>query len=292
MDRTKHLLFGSIFVLLFAVATSTLAFAGSAVVGSVAGSINASVGGQALLPNTTIFSGDNLQVRDGAAVVAVGRQSRMVFGRDTVVTFQREPNAVTVLLSQGNVSLYHPQESFGLQVKAGDVSIQPAAGFKVLGDVAMLNGALIVTAKEGSLRVERNGSTTEVVKGKTLTIPMQTRTARAPQTGGAQKMGGSNALGVAALAAGGAAAVLAGVGISKAGNAKDAANTAAANANSATSAANSAKSSADAATAAANAANATSNQVGCALNAWANSLGEPSPYTPPAGTTCNVVNPL
>ncbi|HZP02202.1 MAG TPA: hypothetical protein VFD30_18090 [Terriglobia bacterium] len=285
MNKTKHMLFGSFLVLLLGIAP--LAFAGSAVVGSVAGSINASVGGQALLPNTTIFSGDSLQVRDGAAVVAVGSQSRMVFGRDTAATFERQPNAVTILLTRGNVSLYHPQESLGLEVKAGDVSIQPAPGFKVLGDVAMLDGAVVVTAKEGTLRVARQGVTTEVVKGKTLTIPTQTRTARAPQTGGSQKLGGAgNALPAAAVAAGGTAAVLSGVAISRAGDAKDAANTAAANANSATSAANSAKSSADAATAAANAAAANANSVGCALNAWANSLGEPSPYTPPAGMSC------
>jgi len=291
MDRTKHILYGSILIMLFAIATS--AFAGSAVVGSVAGSINASVGGQALLPNTTIFSGDNLQVREGAAVVAVGSRSRMVFGRNTMVTFQREPNAVTVLLSQGNVALYHSQESLGLQVKAGDVSIQPTAGFKVLGEVAMLDGTIVVTAKEGTLRVDRNGTTTEVVQGKTLTIPSQTRTARAPQTGGSQKLGGGNGLGVAALAAGGTAAVLSGVAISRAGGAKDAANAAGANANAATAAANAAKSSADAATAAANAAQATANSVGCALNSWANAQDLPSPYTPPTGMVCNpTVNPL
>ncbi|HUX09409.1 MAG TPA: hypothetical protein VMW51_02125, partial [Terriglobia bacterium] len=45
--------------------------AGSAAVGSVAGSRNATLSGEALVPNTTVFSGDNLQVRDGVAVVAL-----------------------------------------------------------------------------------------------------------------------------------------------------------------------------------------------------------------------------
>ena len=56
-------------------------FAGSALVGLVAGSMNATVGGQTLLPNTTLFSGDSLQVKDGVAVVALGSASRIVFGR-------------------------------------------------------------------------------------------------------------------------------------------------------------------------------------------------------------------
>ncbi|HEV2382932.1 MAG TPA: hypothetical protein VG206_24465, partial [Terriglobia bacterium] len=55
------------FGLLSALAAAPL-YAGSAVVGSVAGSLNATVGGQALVPSTVIFSGDSLQVKDGAAV--------------------------------------------------------------------------------------------------------------------------------------------------------------------------------------------------------------------------------
>jgi len=85
------------------------ALAGSAVVGSVAGSTNATVGGQSLLPNTTIFSGDSLQVRDGVAVVAIGKSGRMVFGRDTVASFSRDASEVTVLLSQGTVSYSTPE---------------------------------------------------------------------------------------------------------------------------------------------------------------------------------------
>src|SRR5439155_9393013 len=83
--------------------------AGSAVVGSVAGSLNATLGGKALEPNTTLFSGDSLAVKDGAAVVALGSGSRMVFGRETEATFLREADRVTVTLKAGNVSMYHPE---------------------------------------------------------------------------------------------------------------------------------------------------------------------------------------
>ncbi|HEY6293431.1 MAG TPA: hypothetical protein VI455_17910, partial [Terriglobia bacterium] len=55
-------------LLLLGVLAAAPVYAGSAVIGSVAGSLNATVGGQALLPNTVIFSGDSLQVKDGAAV--------------------------------------------------------------------------------------------------------------------------------------------------------------------------------------------------------------------------------
>ncbi|HUI42789.1 MAG TPA: hypothetical protein VL523_12555, partial [Terriglobia bacterium] len=88
-------------ILLLGLLTVAPVYAGSAVVGSVAGSLNATVGGQALVPNTVIFSGDSLQVRDGAAVVALENGNRMAFGRETEASFLREANAVEVVLGQG-----------------------------------------------------------------------------------------------------------------------------------------------------------------------------------------------
>jgi hypothetical protein len=240
--------------------------------------MNATIGGQALLPNTTIFSGDSLQVNEGAAVVAVNQSSRMIFGRQTTASFLRDGNEITVLLSRGTLSLYHPQEGGALRVKVGDVTVAPAKGFKTLGEVAMVGGGVLITAKEGSLRVEGNGSALDVAKGKSITIPTKTTTARAPRGGGGQVLGGSG-LEVATLGVGGLAAVLAGISISRANDAKSAAN--AANATAAT-----AKASADAAAAAATAAGATAaneaDLVGCALNTFAVATGEVkvSPFTP------------
>jgi hypothetical protein len=230
------------------------AFAGSAVVGSVAGSMNATIGGEKLLPNTTIFSGDSLAVKDGAAVVAVGQGSRLVFGRETVASFLRDEKEVTVLLGQGNVSLYHSEAGATLRVKVGEVSITPAGGFKTLGEVAMLNGVVVVTAKEGKLRVEGNGPAVEVVKGKTITVAA--KTARAPQGAGsgAASISGTTALQIVGTAASGVSVVTSTAALSKAGDAEDAALAAE---NTASQAANSAASAATAA----NAASATADDI-------------------------------
>jgi hypothetical protein len=276
-----------LWVVLMGMLASVPVFAGSAVIGSVAGSLNASVGGQTLLPNTVIFSGDSLQVKDGAAVVALENGSRMAFGRNTVASFLRETNAVTVLISQGNVSLFHPDDRVGVQVKAGDVSIEAARGYKTLGDVAMANGAVVVTSKEGTLRVQSEGKTIEVAKGQTVTVGQ--KTARAPQAGGSQKLGGtSDLLAGGALAAGGVAAILAGIGMSRAGNARDNAAAANSTAASALSAANAATSAASAAGSSATDAANNANSVGCALNDFnAETYNvSPSPYTPMAPYTC------
>ena len=242
----------ALMVLAGALVAAVPMFAGSAVVGSVAGSMNATLGGQALMPNTTVFSGDSLQVNDGAAVVAIGQGSRLVFGRETMASFLRDAGEVTVLLGQGNVSMYQAQAGVGLRVKVGTVSVLPVAGFKTLGEVAMVNGAVIVTAKEGKLRVEGNGPAVEVVKGKTITV--DAKAARAPQGGAGAAVSSATALQVGSIAAGGTSAVLSGVAISRAGDAKDAATAA-------NSTAASAVSAAQAAQAAAEAANATAGDV-------------------------------
>ncbi len=261
------------------------AMAGSAVVGSVAGSMNATVGGQTLLPNTTLFSGDSLQVKDGVAVVALGGASRVVFGRDSAASFLRDANEVTVLLGQGNVSVFHDADGAPVRMKVGEVSIVPVPGFKTLGEVAMLNGAVVVTAKDGMMRVtEGNGQVVNVAKGKTISV---TPRSKAPQGGsGAGRCcgGGGDIWGITATAAGAAAAILAGVAVSRAGGAKDNAASAEAAAVAAESAAAAAES---AAASAASAAAAAANSVGCALNILANQEGEPSPYVPPSGESCS-----
>lgn len=241
-----------LFALLMGVVATVPALAGSAVIGSVAGSMNATIGGQSLLPNTTIFSGDSLQVRDGVAVIAVGSNSRVVLGHDTVASFLRDSNEVTVLLSQGNVSMLHPNEGTAVRVKAGEISVTPGSGFKTLGEVAMVNGSIVVTAKEGALEVENHGATKNVAKGQTIVI--SPKTADKKGGGGAGWGGGSTALEVLTLGAAGVGAILAGVAMSRAGKADTAATQAISAANAATSAANTANSTAASAASAASAA--------------------------------------
>lgn len=160
---------------------AALAYAGSAVVGMVAGSTNASVGGETILPNMTLFSGDSLQVNDGVAVVALGGTSRMIFGSNTAASFWRDSDEVTVLLRQGDVSLYHAENTMPVRVKVDDVSVVPVSGFRTLGEVAAGNGEVMVTAKDGRLRVEGNGQAINVAEGETITMPAR---ANAPQSAG------------------------------------------------------------------------------------------------------------
>jgi len=290
----------SLYLILLGLVAVLPAFGGSAIVGSVAGSMNATVGGQTLLPNTTLFSGDSLQVKDGVAVVALGSTSRMVFGHDTVASFLRDSDEVTVLLGQGSVSVFHSADGTPVRMKVGTVSVVPVSGFKTLGEVAMLNGTVVVTAKDGALRVdEGNGQVVNVAKGKTIAVTPPTKAPQGTASAG-RCCGGSNLWDIVATAAGGTAAILAGVALSRAGDAKSNAASAASEAAAAASAAaatesevagagsalSAAESAASAAESAAAAAGAAANAAGCALNTIAASEGIPSPYTPPAGYSC------
>jgi phosphohistidine swiveling domain-containing protein len=266
------------------------AFAGSAVVGSVAGSMNSTVSGRPLIPNAVVFSGDNLKVAEGATVIALGDGSRLMFGRDKLASFLRDGDQVTVQLERGSVSVYHTGANSGLRIKVNDVFIEPAQGFTTLGQVAALNGAVAVTSTQGTLRVKGDSSSMEVKQGKTITI--RQKNGRAPQAaGGSQKFaggGGSTLLEAGALGAGVVAAILAGIALSRAGDAKD--NAAAAESDAAAANSNAAAADSDA-IAAGNAAGTAANNAnlaGCAVDNLAETLGlePPSPYVPPAGFSC------
>ena len=273
MTKLRNAVLAVFLLLAVGIILSSSAYAGSAVVGSVAGSVNATVGGHEVVPNATIFSGDSLQVKDGVAVIALGRGSRMVFGRESTVSFSREADSVTAVLGQGNVSLFCPDGGAGVRVKVGKVTIAPAKGFKTLGEVAMAKGSVMVTTKEGLLRVEGDGQAVEVAKGKTIAV--MPKVARAPQGGGGGGHGWS-ALDVASLGVGITSAGLAAWAIRDSRNSRDSANASIV-------AANAAAEAAQAAAAAALAAQNAAVAAGCALNQVAAHIGVASPYTPPTG---------
>lgn len=152
------------------VLTVTMAVGGSMPVGALLGSKNTTVDGRVPLPHTTLLNGDHLQVKDGLAMVTLDQGNRMVLGRETEASFLRKSDAVTVSLTRGALALYHPQTSQAFRVKAGAVTVAPAKGYRTMGEIAMADGYLSVTAKDGTLQVEKAGTTQEISKGKTITI--------------------------------------------------------------------------------------------------------------------------
>lgn len=165
-------LINRIFVLVSIIGlAATVALGSPVAIGSVVGSKNATLDGAAPLPHSTVLTGDNLQVyNDGLAMVALDHGNRMVLGRGTKASFTRDAEGVMVSMTSGNMSLFHPQTSKTFRVKTGDVTVLPMPGYKTLGELAMVDGLLVVTAKDGALQVEKGNTTKRVVKGQTITI--------------------------------------------------------------------------------------------------------------------------
>lgn len=148
----------------------TAAAAGPRAVGSLVDSRNATLDGQRPLDHTVLLNGDRLQVNGGLALVMLERGNHMVLGGQAEASFLREARALTVKIIHGNLSLYHPADGSGLRIKAGGVTVSPFIGRKALAEIALSSGVLVVTAKDGPLKIEKDGTTSEVAKGHTVTI--------------------------------------------------------------------------------------------------------------------------
>ena len=149
---------------------ATAVAGGPGAVGSLVGSQNATLDGQSPLAHTVLLSGDKLKVADGLAMVTLDHGNRMALGADSEVSFLREANTLTVVMVRGSLSLYLPPDGSGLRVQAGNVTVAPVQGGKVLGEIAVADGMLMVSVNDGSLKIEKDGTTTEIAKGHTMTI--------------------------------------------------------------------------------------------------------------------------
>lgn len=149
---------------------ATAAAGGPHAVGSLVGSRDATLDGQRPLPHTVLLSGDKLRVNDGLAMVTLKQGNRLVMGEKSEASVLREAKALTVMMAHGNLSVYHPPDATGVRIKAGGVTVAPVDGRKTQAEIALADGILVVTAKDGALKVEKDGATSEVAKGHTLTI--------------------------------------------------------------------------------------------------------------------------
>lgn len=179
--------------------------------GSLVGSRNATLDGHPPLSHTVLLSGDKVAVKDGLAMVTLNHGNRVILGRDSEAVFLRETDMLTVRVSHGNLSLYHPPEGSQLRIKAGNVIVAPAGGPGTLGELSLADGRLVVTARDGSLKVEKEGATREVEKGNTLTVSAAASRAPGSAHGGTLPASSHAAPGttdvVAAALAGGGATV-------------------------------------------------------------------------------------
>jgi hypothetical protein len=231
----------------------------AAALGSVVESLQATISSEPLAIRSTVFSGDELQVGEGMAVIATSGGSRVAFSRNSRTEFRGDRANVGLKLGAGEISLYHPVKAGRMRVEIQELAVTPEPGFRTRGEIAMVQQAVVITAREGRLWVEGAGSPLEVKQGSSVTLIPQ----RAPQTGASATQSKNKTKYIMLAGAGGAAAVLGGIAISRSHSADDA--------------------QAQAAEAAA-AAQAQMIASECASNKVAAAAGVPSPYNLPPGT--------
>jgi hypothetical protein len=215
MTISKGVLFSSLVALAVYLNGFNPCRAGSPPIGVVARGVQAMVSGQPTYYDTALFNSDKVQVKDGGlAIVKLTRGGVVVLHSQTVASFSREEDGVDVELDHGSISMVEPLEAKPLGVRAAGVFVEPVRGFKTLGDVALLNNRLSVTAREGRIRLEGRGIVTDIAKGKTITLNIAG--GDAPPTGAAVSAGllGSHAARIAAVTAAGGTG--AGVGLAAA----------------------------------------------------------------------------
>ncbi len=279
--RRKGIILSSLLVLTAVFLFGSALQARAPVVGQVALTQATTLDGQPVTAQTTVFSGDTLAVGEGVAVLMVGTGSQIRLGSDTVASFVKEGDSITVHLEKGIVSISSSKDGM-IKVTAAGVVISPAGGFKTIAHIAMLGaapGSLSVTAREGSLEITQPGSSpVTVTSGSTITVRTQAAAgAPAPQGGGGG--GSSTALAGAAAGLSAGALITGAVAASKAGD-----DDATAAASSATTAANAATSAANAATSAATAATASADAVGADLDQLITDICDTDALTPGAGS--------
>jgi len=151
--------------------TATWAFPRSNVVGAVVGSRNASVKGNSVRTGQTILSGDQMRVADGGAEVSIAAGSRILIGGNTVTSFQRSGQGVTTEVTEGSVKVFYAGNSGVVpRVNSGNVSITPNSGLASVGKVVVTERGMLVSALEGSLRIEGAGSSFEVPSGERVLL--------------------------------------------------------------------------------------------------------------------------
>lgn len=154
-------------------------------IGWVAVGTNTMLRGQPLIPKSILFSGDTLEVQEGAAEIEMQKGSVFVLGRDTSASFSRTSSEIVVTLVRGNVSIYRPKEADAMKVNLNNISCVTEKGYRTRAEVALINGSIVVTTKEGLMRVRGKDREFELSKGNTIVVGNVPTASPAPQAGGA-----------------------------------------------------------------------------------------------------------
>ncbi len=183
------------------------------VVGTAGPSEAATVRGAGLIPGTTLFSGDIVEVgARGDAALSFGRGSMARLSAETTLRLEKGDSRVAFELLRGRVA-FRSSEQLPVEARLADASIRSANGLAAVGVVAFRSPKVVVIwAQKGSLLVStaHDARNVSLREGESLEMRLQPQDNK--QGGGDSRAAGASAPGLShgqvvliAIAAGGAA---------------------------------------------------------------------------------------
>jgi hypothetical protein len=124
------------------------------VVGTAGPSQAATLRGAGLLPGTTLFSGDTVDVgARGGAALSFGRGSMVRLSEETTLRLEKGDNRVAFELLRGRVA-FRSSEQLPVEAHLADANIHSANGLAAVGVLAFRTPKLVVvSAEKGSLLI-------------------------------------------------------------------------------------------------------------------------------------------
>lgn len=160
-------------VVLISLLAVPAAWAGPRVVGSVTTSQAATIRGMALSPGTTVYAGDRVVVgREGAALVALGRGSKVLVGEQSRLLLAERDSRIEAELESGRASLR--LAGGHLTGVIGDAQVR-AAGDAAVANLGFASDTMaVIFAERGELLVtaEAMGEMVRLREGEALELTL------------------------------------------------------------------------------------------------------------------------
>lgn len=148
------------------------------VVGTAGPSQAASVRGAGLLPGTTLFNGDTVDVgARGDAALSFGHGSMVRLSEETTLRLEKGDNRVAFELVRGRVA-FRSSEQLPVEAHLADANIHSANGLAAVGVLAFRTPKLVVvTAEKGSLLIStaHDAKSVSLREGESVEMRLQTQ---------------------------------------------------------------------------------------------------------------------
>lgn len=172
--KMQNRLGGVVCLGLAALAAASLHGQSSPVIGIVLSTRNGQVGNVPATPGVSVFSGDRLRTPKDSGLIVQGGKFQFWFHENTSATLTARSQGVALELEGGSASFSALEPAQTLEIFVSDIRIEPDSAHALHGYITIQNPCeIIVTSKQGVLKVVRGKQIKQVLEGSSvLLVPM------------------------------------------------------------------------------------------------------------------------